>query len=132
MRLFIQIRNGQPYEHPILEENFKQVFPHIDLNNLPPEFAVFERVENPRTAGVYQVDQVSYQWVDGVVKDVWSHRDMTDAEKIQAQNKVKAAWAEQPEAAWAQQTDIENLSNWVFDETVCAYRPPNILENTDV
>jgi hypothetical protein len=49
---------------------------------------------------------------------------MTDVEKIQAQNKVKAAWAEQ--------TNIENLSNWVFDETICAYRPPNMLENTDV
>ncbi len=50
MRLFIQIRDGQPYEHPIFEDNFIMAFPHIDVNNLPSEFALFERIENPRVA----------------------------------------------------------------------------------
>lgn len=81
MDLFIQIRNGQPYEHPILGDNFRQVFPDLDADNLPPEFAKFERVENPRNAGPYEVDEVSYQWVNGVVKDVWTVRQMTQEER---------------------------------------------------
>lgn len=81
MDLFIQIRNGQPYEHPILGDNFRHVFPELDVNNLPPEFAKFERIQNPRNAGPYEVDEVSYQWVDGVVKDVWTVRQMTQEEK---------------------------------------------------
>lgn len=81
MELFIQMRNGQPYEHPIVGSNFREAFPHIDVNNLPPEFARFERIEQP-TPGVFEVvEGVTYQMVDGVVKDVWAVRDMTPLEK---------------------------------------------------
>ena len=31
MRLFIQIRDGQPFEHPIIEDNFREAFPDIDI-----------------------------------------------------------------------------------------------------
>ena len=41
MELFIQIRNGQPFEHPIFGDNFRQAFPDVDVDNLPPEFARF-------------------------------------------------------------------------------------------
>jgi hypothetical protein len=83
MDLFIQIRNGQPFEHPIFGDNFRQAFPHIDVNNLPPEFARFERVQCPNNASTFQVDELTYQWVDNVVKDVWSVRDMTQEEHAQ-------------------------------------------------
>lgn len=101
MTLFIQIRNGQPYEHPILADNFQQAFPHIDTNNLPPEFAYFERVDCPRAAGVYEVDVVSYEWVDGIVKDVWSVRPMTAEEKT----------AKQAELNWFLQKALEHLKD---------------------
>jgi hypothetical protein len=81
MELYIQIKNGQPFEHPIFGDNFCQAFPHIDVNNLPAEFARFERIEQPNTAGPFQIEEVSYQWVDGVVKDVWTMREMTDLER---------------------------------------------------
>lgn len=80
MELYIQIRDGQPYQHPILGDNFREAFPHIDVNDLPPEFARFERIQCPNNAGKFQVDVVSYQWVNGIVKDVWTVREMTDAE----------------------------------------------------
>jgi len=86
MELYIQIRDGQPYQHPILGENFREAFPHIDVNNLPPEFARFERLACPNEATTFQVDEVSYQWVNGIVKDVWVVRDMTDEER---QEKIK-------------------------------------------
>ena len=83
MELYIQIKDGQPYQHPILGSNFRAAFPHIDVNNLPPEFARFERIDCPNEATMFQVDVVSYQWVNGIVKDVWSVRSMTEQEKNQ-------------------------------------------------
>lgn len=81
MELFIQMRDGQPYQHPILGNNFREAFPHIDVNNLPPEFARFERIEQP-APGVFEVvEGVTYQLVNGVVKDVWVVRSMNTLEK---------------------------------------------------
>jgi hypothetical protein len=81
MELFIQMRDGQPYQHPIFGNNFREAFPHIDVNNLPPEFARFERIEQP-TPGVFEVvEGVTYQLVNGVVKDVWVVRSMNTLEK---------------------------------------------------
>lgn len=73
MKLYIRIVDGQPFEHPILEDNFRQAFPFIDVDNLPPEFARFERVPRPPADdGYYIVEETcTYQWVDGIVKDVW-------------------------------------------------------------
>jgi len=83
MELFIQIRDGQPFEHPIFGDNFREAFPDVDVNNLPPEFARFERIENPSGVGTFEVAEVSYQWVDGIVKDVWVVRPMTNEEETQ-------------------------------------------------
>ncbi len=81
LELYIQIRDGQPYEHPIFADNFRAAFPSVDTENLPETFAKFIRVERP-TVGAYEVyEGVSYQWVDGVVKDVHSVRQMTDEER---------------------------------------------------
>ena len=81
MNLYIRIKDGQPFEHPLFEENVKQVWPEIDLNNLPPELARFERVQPP-VPEVYEVlDGFSYELVDGVYKDVWHLRPMTDSER---------------------------------------------------
>lgn len=83
MELFIQIRDGQPFEHPIFGDNFRQAFSEIDVDNLPPEFARFERIEQPNTATTFEVEECSYQWVNGVVKDVWTVRPMTAEEETQ-------------------------------------------------
>ena len=118
MELFIRIKNGQPFEHPILGENFRQVFPHIDTNNLPPEFARFERVEPP-TLGVYEImspEEPVYELVDGVYKDVWYKRDMTFAEKAVKKRRVIEIFYSREQAA--------NWSAWVFDEDACIMRPP--------
>lgn len=83
MELYIRIVNGQPFEHPIFGDNFRQAFPDIDVNNLPAEFARFERVECPNLATTFQVDKVQYQWSNGIVKDVWTVREMNDEERAQ-------------------------------------------------
>ena len=82
MELYIQIKDGQPFEHPILGDNFREAFPDVDINNLPPEFASFTRIEPP-VEGVYEVYVgVEYQLQeDGSYKDVHTIRDMTAEEK---------------------------------------------------
>ena len=108
MELFIQIIDGQPFEHPILGDNFRQAFPDIDTTNLPPEFARFERIEQP-IIGVYQVyEGVTYEWIDGVVKDVHHVYNLTDAEKAK---KIATAKAE------------AHPDGWVFDEERCGWFP---------
>ena len=81
MNLFIKLQDGQPFEHPIAEENFVLAFPDVDLNNLPDWVARFERVERP-PVGMFEVnDGVTYEFVNGFVKDVWHIRAMTDLEQ---------------------------------------------------
>jgi hypothetical protein len=79
MKLFIQIENNQPVNHPAFEENLLEVFGKI-LDN----WEEFVRVEKPKV-DVYKVIDPNfseYKKVDGVWTDVWSVRDMTDEEKI--------------------------------------------------
>lgn len=86
MDLFIRIRDGQPFEHPIFSDNFCEAFPEIDVENLPPEFARFQRVPPP-LVGMFEVlEEPKYQWVDGIVKDVWQIRQMNDAERAEKLN----------------------------------------------
>lgn len=80
MNLYIRLIDGQPFEHPILEDNFKAAFPHVDVDNLPPEFARFERVTAP-VIGMFEVyEGVSYQFVNGVYTDVHHVRQMNETE----------------------------------------------------
>ena len=89
MELFIQIRNGQPFEHPILGDNFREAFPHIDTTNLPQEFARFERISNP-DIGIFEViDSQQYAWVNGIVKDTYIIRQMTSEEETQKRDYLK-------------------------------------------
>jgi hypothetical protein len=112
MNLYIQIENGQPINHPIMEENFVQAFPEIDLNNLPDTFARFQRVASP-SIGPYEVSEgSSYEWVDGVVKDVHHVRAMTLQERTAKQNALKEHWP------------TRGLDSWIFDEESCTYQPP--------
>lgn len=113
MELFIQIRNGQPFEHPIFGDNFRQAFPNIDTDNLPESFARFVRVEPP-VVGVYEVyDGVTYEWQGGLVTDVHRVRPMTPEERTAKQQATKDAWAQGP-----------NFASWVFDESICSYLSP--------
>lgn len=88
--LYIQIQNGEPFEHPIFADNFKHAFPDVDANNLPADrFARFIRVSPPKI-GVYEVcEGPTYQWVDGIVKDTYVVRPMTDEERAQKDADLK-------------------------------------------
>lgn len=113
MNLYIRLKNGQPFEHPIFEDNFRQAFPQVDLSNLPEWAVKFTRVPVPEI-GPYEVyEGVAYQWVDGVVTDVHAVRQMTSDEKLAKQNEIKTGWAILP-----------NWASWTFNEELCQYQPP--------
>lgn len=113
MELYIRIKDGAPFEHPILGDNFRQAFPDVDTNNLPPEFASFTRIEPP-VEGVYEVYVgVEYQLLeDGSYKDVHTLRDMTAEEKTAKQDAVKADW------------EGNGFGSWIFNEDTCSFGPP--------
>ena len=109
MELYIRIKDGKPFEHPIFGDNFRQAFPSIDTNNLPPEFARFVRVAAP-TVGMFEVyiDCV-YQMVDGVYTDVHNMRPMSAEEK----------------AAKIEQARANLRPNWTLnEETLERVKPP--------
>tara|TARA_B100000780_G_scaffold9013_1_gene6435 strand:- start:655 stop:1080 length:426 start_codon:yes stop_codon:yes gene_type:complete len=122
--MFIQIRNGTCFEHPILEDNMQQLFPDHDLQTAPDGFAHFVAVAQP-VLGPYQYIDNSrgfngsgceYEATENGFTDVWYILEMTAAEKIEKQNLFKASWAIAP-----------NWSSWTFNETTCAYEPPTAM-----
>lgn len=86
MRLFIQIRDGQPYEHPILFDNFVAAFPDVDVDNLPSEFAEFKRYPPPFRVPALTKIVNSYVWKDGYVADQWDIVPMIGQERDDAIN----------------------------------------------
>jgi hypothetical protein len=112
MELFIRIKDGLPFEHPIFGDNFRDAFPDVDVNNLPPEFARFERVEPP-VADVYEIyEGVEYVKVGDKYTDKHKTRKMKAAEKKAKQKQTKENWA------------VNGFKSWVFDEASCSFRPP--------
>lgn len=108
MELFIRVKNGQPFEHPIFGDNFRQAFPDIDVNNLPEGFARFIRVTKP-VIGVYEVyEGVSYEWDGTVYTDVHHIRPMTIEER---QIAIDNAYQYSPGPNWI--LDLETLQ-WVL------------------
>lgn len=112
MELFIRIKDGQPFEHPIFSDNFRQAFPDVDTNNLPPEFARFVRVEAPILGPYENYVGVTYELAGGVCKDVHRVEPMTEQQKLEKQNLIKSNWAA---GDWA---------SWIFNEATCAFDPP--------
>lgn len=119
MNLYIQIVDGNIINHPILESNLKQIFPNIDLNDSNCGYIPFERIPEP-TLGVYEVNEGStYNIVDGVAKDVWNIRAMTEEEKTSKQEEVKTSWNE------------SGFSSWIFNDETCSFEPPTPYPDGD-
>ncbi len=114
MSLYIMMINGVPVNHPITLENILTCYPDIDDEVFKNNFAPFERVELP-VIGVYEInDGNRYEYIDGVVKEVWDVRPMTDEEKSSKQENYKKVWSQQH----------PDIKNWVFNEETCRYDPP--------
>ena len=118
-KLYIQIKNGEPYQHPIIELNLLQAWPGLDLKNLPPWLAHFERVhwsERP-TLGPYDkyIKEIYYAKADGVITERLEIVSMTSEEKIAKQDAERDAWEAQ---------DPPGPASWTFNPTTCQYEAP--------
>jgi len=113
MNLYIETENGVTKNHPAFEENLRQAFGEI-----PAHWEPFTRVERP-VLGVYQLmdpNEAVYTKVDGVWTDVWTVREMTEAEKTALQQSVLNGFNEREYAS--------NWSAWTLDETTNIMVPP--------
>lgn len=152
-QLFIKIVDGQPFGHPMLEENLLQAFPHVDVNNLPPEFARFERVlltDVDLPLDTFEKATVRYEWVGNVVKDVWYAQPMNEEQRavkitelVWQRNYVKqqsiAIWQGRltqditDDVRQAIETHIQTLEAYTIDENNYADRMPaaSVAVNSD-
>lgn len=111
MELYIRVKDGKPFEHPIMGFNFREAFPHIDVENLPDEFIKFEKQDT--SVGVYQIfTQMEYFIENGVCKN-GVLRDMTQIEKQEKIQQLKDRW-----------TGIDGFASWIFNETTADFDPP--------
>lgn len=113
MKLYIQIENGQPINHPAFEDNLMQAFGEI-----PAHWETFVRVERP-TLGAYQViesETPNYEKVDNVWTDVWSVQEMTAEEKAAKQQATRDEFNAREQS--------ENWAAWTLDEDTCTMVPP--------
>lgn len=118
MELYIRIVDGKPVDHPIFGDNFKEAFPDIDTDNLPSEFARFERVPMPSLVyATLNKPEPTYEWDSKIIKDVWDITAFTEEQIKEKQDQVKAQWAE------------SELSSWVFNEEKCEFEPPVAYPN---
>jgi len=115
-KLYIEIVDGVPANHPALESNIIAAFGEI-----PSRFVPFNRVhplDSNVTVGVYQKHKRIYALSeDGVTwTDTWHAEDMTPEEISQKQQTVKDHWAKHPAG--------DNHSAWTFNEELCKFQPP--------
>lgn len=147
MKLYIKIENGIPVDHPIIYENLIAAYPNLDVNNLQG-FAEFERTENTTTPTEFQISEASYALQEGIVKESWSVRDMTETEietvvnnkishayayieaaKEFATTKINAAANDDTKAAW--ESYMTSLNNWVLIDPLNTQFPNFPLEGPD-
>ena len=118
MKLFIQVRGGQPYEHPVMESNMRQLFPTHDLETAPNGFAKFTRVTQPIIGAYEKLDDslghegcgcvYTQDGADGF-KDVWKTIPMSAEEKTE---KIAVTKQNSP------------YPSWTFNEPDCTMQPP--------
>ncbi len=90
--LFIQIRNGGPFEHPITEWNLRQFFPDLDVDNPPVGFEKFIRKPLPNIGPYETLVGSYYEKIDNVWQDVHHVRELTAVEKSQKINSARESF----------------------------------------
>ena len=117
MNLYIQIEDGQPVNHPAVEDNLVQAFGEV-----PAHWEPFVRVEHP-TLGEFEKwgdPRFTYEKVDGVWTDVYHVVEITAEEKAA----IKQAKIDAYKTTWALLPQRDNFSAWVFNEETIKYEPP--------
>jgi hypothetical protein len=128
MNLYIQVENGQPINHPSLEENLIEAFGAI-----PENWESFVRIERPilEWNQTFEDPHVIYGAVNGEWTDVFQIRELT-AEEQEQKRAQEAEQAKQDhkllidsyKAKWDVLPQRDNFSAWMFNEETIQYEPP--------
>lgn len=124
MRLYIQIEDNQPINHPATESNLIDVFGAV-----PQGWEPFVRVPRPgpNEHKVVLIEQPEYRKIDGVWTDFWHVRDMT-AEEIEAtqlsEEERHALKVQAFKRAWTSRPYAHNFTAWVLNEELWKFEPP--------
>jgi len=106
--LFIEIKDGKPYAHPLHEDNLLYLDPSIQLPN--EKYMKFIRAPIPKH-GIYEVvDGSTYEIKNGVVEETWNIRQMDAETKAELIAKYKV--------------DSKRFDSWIWEDETCSYIPP--------
>lgn len=119
MTLFIKLENGQPVSHPVVEENFRTLFPNesfapfFTADNVEPlGFGIYDYSNQP-SCGRYEkaVEVTPVRNESGIWKQTWQvvpmtaeekqKRDDTQAENMRMERNYRLAlsdWTQAPDA----------------------------------
>jgi hypothetical protein len=96
--MLIQLQNGKPTGHPVLESNFKQLFPGTSFPAfLTPEdvepfgFGMYDFTSQPEPGKYQKVVEVEpVKDVQGIYRQTWAVVGMTDEEKSLEDTRMKS------------------------------------------
>lgn len=122
IKLYIQVVDGQPVNHPAFEENLLSAFGCI-----PDGWEQFMRLEVPPLGPYQKIDQegqITYQkqefeegeMINVYWTDIHPIIEYTEEEKRVKQEAIKDAWANRPFAS--------NFTAWTLNEEKCMMVPP--------
>lgn len=114
--LYIQIKDGKPWKHPMLESNVVDIVPGIDLYNLPSNYARFIRTKKPILGQFDVYEGNEYIWDGDDIREIHHVRIMTEEEKEEKKQSILDDWVSSGQAAIH--------PSWVFNENTFEYDPP--------
>ena len=112
MNLYIQLKDGVLVNHPILESNLRAALPDVNLSEPNCGFIPFERIAQPKPKTYEVIEGTTYVIENGVAKDRWEIRAMTNEEIALKQEATQNEW------------EKTGFKSWVFDSDTCSYTPP--------
>lgn len=104
----IRVENNTTLTFPIVWENFIQVFPDADYNNLPVGYMQFIKAEIPEVGAFEVCEGPVYVIETSTVNEVYTVREMTEQEK---QAKIEEAY------------NLPHPDDWIFDPTLPSWIP---------
>lgn len=118
MKLYIQVQDGRPVGHPATEENLREAFPGINLDDPACGFEEFRRVPPPPCGLHHVLEDMVYMKVGGVYIDVYPIRNMTPSELAEWKARARKQWIDDGQPA-----------SWTLDEQTLQFVPPVPMPN---
>lgn len=125
IQFFIQIKDGAPFEHPILKQNLFQAFPDLSFEELSQRFLPFKKTVGPILSPYEKIAREEYVLEeDNIVYQRFIVEEMTEEEKKEKQNLIKTSWN-------IQHKNNPEMLSWIFNEEKGMFEPSNNTEENN-